>query len=217
MYKYLKNMVLNLFGLESLKKMLSEVEHTTCRALEQWSCPDSGELKEATARMIFDLTAIKLNSYDSTKSSENLRNNFIAFIQGLISFPLNVLGTTYHKCLQGRKMAMKMLKNMLQERREMHRKQKTNFFDRVIEELNKEGTILTEAIALNLMIPLPSTHGDGSEGSKMVRANISWLSKEGMRFCVGTNFTKVQMAVFLHSLIIERDQSNQELEHAITS
>ncbi|KAI4327006.1 hypothetical protein L6164_019512 [Bauhinia variegata] len=154
MYKYLKNMVLHLFGPESLKKMLCEVEQTACRKLHQWSCQDSVELKEATASMIFDLTAKKLISYDSTNSSDNLRDNFVAFIQGLISFPLNIPGTAYHKCLQGRKRAMKMLKNMLQERRTMPRKQKSDFFDYVIEELEKQGTILTEAIALDLMFVL---------------------------------------------------------------
>ncbi|XP_061337302.1 cytochrome P450 87A3 isoform X2 [Gastrolobium bilobum] len=154
MYKYLKNMVLNLFGPESLKKMLSEVEQTVCRTLQQWSYQDSVEFKEGTARMIFDLTAKKLITYDSSKTLENLKDNFDAFIQGLISFPLDVPGTAYHKCLQGRKRAMKMLKNMLHERREMHRKQQTDFFDFVIEELKKEGTILTEAIALDLMFVL---------------------------------------------------------------
>lgn len=50
--------------------------------------------------MIFDLTAKKLISYDPEKSSENLRENFEAFIKGLISFPLDIPGTAYHKCLQ---------------------------------------------------------------------------------------------------------------------
>jgi cytochrome P450 len=154
MHKYLKNMVLNLFGPQSLPKMISEVEQAACRTLQQSSCQDSVELKEATERMIFDLTAKKLISYDSTKSSENLRENFVAFIQGLVSFPLDIPGTAYHKCLQGRKRAMKMLKNMLQERREMPRKQQTDFFDYVIEELGKKGTMLTEAIALDLMFVL---------------------------------------------------------------
>ena len=58
-------------------------------------------------QMIFDLTAKKLISYDSTESSENLRENFVAFIQGLISFPLDVPGTAYHKCLQVIKSAIK--------------------------------------------------------------------------------------------------------------
>lgn len=42
MYKYLKNMVLNLFGPESLKKMMPEVEMTASRKLKQWSCRDTG-------------------------------------------------------------------------------------------------------------------------------------------------------------------------------
>lgn len=50
--------------------------------------------------MIFDLTSKKLISYDQGNSEENLRQNFIAFIQGLISFPLDIPGTAYHKCLQ---------------------------------------------------------------------------------------------------------------------
>ncbi|KAF3958615.1 hypothetical protein CMV_016492 [Castanea mollissima] len=154
LYKYLKNMVLNLFGPESLKKMLPEVEQAANRTLHQWSCQDTIELKDATASMIFDLTAKKLISYEPDKSSENLRTNFVAFIQGLISFPLDIPGTAYHKCLQGRKMAMRMLKTMLQERRAMPRKQQSDFFDYVLEELRKDGTILTEAIALDLMFVL---------------------------------------------------------------
>lgn len=78
MYKHLKNMVLNLFGPENLKTLLP-------------------------GQMIFDLTAKKLISYDPAKSSENLRANFVAFMQGLISFHVDIPGTAYHKCLQVRK------------------------------------------------------------------------------------------------------------------
>ncbi|GMJ04802.1 cytochrome P450, family 87, subfamily A, polypeptide 2 [Hibiscus trionum] len=154
MYKYLKNMVLHLFGPESLKKMLPEVEQTACRRLQRWSIQDTVELKEATASMIFDLTAKKLISYDQDNASQNLRDNFVAFIQGLISFPLDIPGTAYHKCLQGRKNAMKILKKLLNERRAMPRTSQSDFFDFVLDELQKEGTILTEAIALDLMFVL---------------------------------------------------------------
>ena len=52
MYKYLKNMVLNLFGPESLKKMFPEVERTASRRLQRWSSQETVELKEATASVI---------------------------------------------------------------------------------------------------------------------------------------------------------------------
>lgn len=47
-----------------------------------------------------------------------------------------------------------MLKNMLQERRANPRKVKTDFFDYVLEELDRGDSILTEAIALDLMFVL---------------------------------------------------------------
>lgn len=50
--------------------------------------------------MIFDLTAKKLIGYEPSKSSENLRKNFVAFIRGLISFPVDIPGTAYHECMQ---------------------------------------------------------------------------------------------------------------------
>ncbi|KAH8513481.1 hypothetical protein H0E87_006666 [Populus deltoides] len=154
MYKYLKNMVLNLFGPESLKKMLPEVEQTTSKRLQLWSHQETVELKETTATMIFDLTAKKLISYDQDNSSENLRDNFVAFIHGLISFPLDIPGTAYHECLRGRKKAMRMLKNQLQERRANPRKNRSDFFDYVLEELQEDRGILTEEIALDLMFVL---------------------------------------------------------------
>lgn len=52
MYKYLKNMVLNLFGPASLQKMLPEVEKTALKRLKQWSCRDTIEVKEETANVI---------------------------------------------------------------------------------------------------------------------------------------------------------------------
>lgn len=157
MYKYLKNLVLNLFGPESLKeKLLPQVEQAARKNLSMWASQCTVELKEATANMIFDLTAKRLISYeyDPAKSSENLRESFIAFIQGLISFPIDIPGTAFHKCLQGRNKAMKMLKDLLQERRSMPERCQGDFFDFVLLELKKEGTILTEEIALDLMFLL---------------------------------------------------------------
>lgn len=49
MYKYLKNMVLHLFGPESLKKMIPEIEQAALSRLQQWSSLDSTELKDSIA------------------------------------------------------------------------------------------------------------------------------------------------------------------------
>ncbi|KAH7864147.1 hypothetical protein Vadar_026324 [Vaccinium darrowii] len=104
LHKCLKNMALNLFGPESLKKMLPEVEQAACRNLKRWSSQESVELKEASAT--------------------------------------------------GRKQAVRMLKNQLQGRREKPSQEQRDFFDYVLEELERADTILTEEIALDLMFGL---------------------------------------------------------------
>ncbi|KAF8412313.1 hypothetical protein HHK36_000274 [Tetracentron sinense] len=155
LHKYLKNLILNLFGPESLRqRLLPEVEETTRQHLQLWSSQASVEVKEAIANMIFDFTAKKLISYEEAKSSEKLRENYAAFLDGLISFPLNIPGTSYHKCLQGRKKALRILKNMLHERRASPR-QRVDFLDLIVEELEKDDTILTEGIAIDLLFALP--------------------------------------------------------------
>ncbi|KAK4802789.1 hypothetical protein SAY86_000992 [Trapa natans] len=154
LFKYLKNIVLSLFGPVSLQTMLPEVEKTVVHRLKQWSFRNMVEAKDEIANVIFSLTAGKLISYDSDNSSENIRANFATFIKGLISFPVNIPGTAFHKCLQGRQNAMRMLKKLLQERRENPRKQQRDFFDYVLEELDKEGTMMNETMALNLIFAL---------------------------------------------------------------
>ncbi|XP_076953219.1 cytochrome P450 87A3-like isoform X2 [Bidens hawaiensis] len=154
LHKHLKNMVLNLFGHGSLKNMLSDIESVATRNIEAWARQETVELQGATADMVFGLTAKKLISYDLEKSSENLRENFDAFLEGLLSVPVAIPGTAYYKCLQGRKKVMRMLKKMLEERKRNPNKVNTDFFDHVLEELKQADTVLTEEIALDLMFVL---------------------------------------------------------------
>lgn len=51
-------------------------------------------------QMIFDITGKKLISYDPENSTENVCEHFAAFVRGLISFPINLPGTAYYKCLE---------------------------------------------------------------------------------------------------------------------
>ncbi|KAL6882603.1 hypothetical protein ACP4OV_011293 [Aristida adscensionis] len=155
MYKYLKTLVLRLYGQENLKSVLVAETDAACRgSLASWAAQPSVELKEGLSTMIFDLTAKKLIGYDPSKSSESLRKNFVAFIRGLISFPLNLPGTAYHECMEGRKNAMKVLRGMMRERMADPERRCEDFFDHVIQELRREKPLLTETIALDLMFVL---------------------------------------------------------------
>ncbi|XVE64179.1 hypothetical protein DITRI_Ditri07aG0081000 [Diplodiscus trichospermus] len=101
LHKYLRNLILNLFGSESLKqRLVFEIEELTGKHLLLWSCEPGVELKQAMSTMIYNFTVSKLFSCNASRSGEKLRDCYSAFLDGLISFPLNIPGTAYWKCLQ---------------------------------------------------------------------------------------------------------------------
>ncbi|XP_071728954.1 cytochrome P450 87A3-like [Rutidosis leptorrhynchoides] len=154
LHKYLKNMVLSLVGSGNLSTVISEVDYHTKRKLKKWASQEILELKDATGDLAFGLSAKKLISYDIENSSEKLRADYEYFIKGLMAFPIAIPGTSYYKCLQGRKKLKKMLMNMLDERRKNPNKSNDDFFDYVIEELKQDDAKLTEEISLDLMLLL---------------------------------------------------------------
>ena len=50
--------------------------------------------------MMFDFTANELFSYDFKKMEANFSEKFTNIVQVLASFPLNIPGTTFYKCLK---------------------------------------------------------------------------------------------------------------------
>lgn len=50
--------------------------------------------------MTIEFVAKQLFGYDSDKSKERIGDKFANISQGLLSFPLNIPGTTYHSCLK---------------------------------------------------------------------------------------------------------------------
>ncbi|KAF6166349.1 hypothetical protein GIB67_034900 [Kingdonia uniflora] len=103
LHRFLKNMLLKVFGPENLKEnLLPEIEETTRRYLKHWSSQPSVESKDGISMMIFDLTAKKLISCNEAKSFGKLKDNFTDVIKGVITFPLNIPGTAFYKCLQAK-------------------------------------------------------------------------------------------------------------------
>jgi hypothetical protein len=53
-----------------------------------------------SSQMIFNVTAKRLISYNDSNSEGELWMQFEAFLQGLISFPLHIPGTSFYKSMQ---------------------------------------------------------------------------------------------------------------------
>ncbi|XP_010275621.1 PREDICTED: cytochrome P450 87A3-like [Nelumbo nucifera] len=154
-HKHLRNLVLSYFGPESLKKMVPEVAEMARQTLHFWSTQEAIEVKKSTEDMFFDFGSRKLFSFDLSNSTENIiKNKFADFWEGLISFPLNIPGTTFYKCLKARENVLKMLRNLIKERRNQPKRIKGDFLDKLIEEMEKEGAFLTEEAIVQLIFLL---------------------------------------------------------------
>jgi hypothetical protein len=51
-------------------------------------------------QMIFNFTAKLLFNYEVEKAGEDIGESFTNFLEGLMTLPINIPGTTYHRCLQ---------------------------------------------------------------------------------------------------------------------
>ncbi|XP_020156810.1 cytochrome P450 87A3 [Aegilops tauschii subsp. strangulata] len=154
-HKHLRTLVLRLFGPENLRVvLLHEVQQTAQASLLSWLGHPSIEVKEATSSMIFSITAKRLISYDSSSSDGKLWKQFDAFLQGLLAFPLYIPGTAFYKCMQGRKNVMKILKELLNERKKATCWESVDFIDILIDDLKDKKTLMNEKIALDLLFLL---------------------------------------------------------------
>ncbi|XVF33398.1 hypothetical protein REPUB_Repub17cG0165200 [Reevesia pubescens] len=154
-HKFLKNLILRLVSPENLKaKVLSGMDEATRMHLGSWASIGNIDVKEGTSKMIFEYFTKILIGYDEELAPKGkLRDSFQAFFDGLISFPLNIPGTAYHACLQGRKNACKVIKDIF-EKRKASKTPCNDFLDHVLKELESEDPFLTEQAAIDLIFVL---------------------------------------------------------------
>ncbi|GMP37293.1 hypothetical protein CsSME_00009041 [Camellia sinensis var. sinensis] len=101
--------------------------------------------------MIFDFTLKQLYGYDWEKSSEMRHSEkFSSLLHGLLSFPLDIPGTTFHKCVKERKELLSMLKDIVQERIDSDNQFRGDFLDRAMEDMKTEKFLTAEFLS-NLM------------------------------------------------------------------
>ncbi|KAF8684377.1 hypothetical protein HU200_044268 [Digitaria exilis] len=156
LHRHIRALVLRLFGPESLRlALLRDVERSARAELRSWLGRPDVEVRAATSRqMIFCVTAKKLISHDDAAAQGSLWKCFDACTRGLLAFPLRVPGTAFYKCMQGRERVMKLVKQQLGERRSAAEREAVDFFDVVIDELDRPGTEMSENIALDLLFLL---------------------------------------------------------------
>ncbi|XP_026378967.1 cytochrome P450 87A3-like isoform X2 [Papaver somniferum] len=134
---------------ESLKeKLLSKIKLIVDQALNSWSTQSFVEVKECTAIMVIELVFKEQLGYDSTKSRHDLVKMLSEFVKGLMSIPLNVPGTTFHRCMKNQKKVLQLMKDILRERQNSTEEPKADFLDQLIDDVKKEEFMSEELAAM---------------------------------------------------------------------
>ncbi|KDP43049.1 hypothetical protein JCGZ_25235 [Jatropha curcas] len=157
-HKHLKKVISEHFGPERLKgKLLPQLEEMVNHSLQAWTMQESVEVKHECSKMILDFTSKLLFSYDSEKQGKSLSETFASFIQGLFSFPLNIPGTAFHKCMQNQKKILKTIRKTIEERRACPGTRREDFLGRLIEEMKAENLLNDDLVSFVIFALLLAT------------------------------------------------------------
>eukprot|EP00257_Ricinus_communis_P026960 XP_025014374.1 uncharacterized protein LOC8277841 [Ricinus communis] len=157
-HKHIKKLISEHFGPERLKaKLLPQLEEMVNNSLQAWSKQESVEVKHACSRMILDFTSKLLFSYDTGNNEESLSETFSSFIQGLFSFPLNIPGTSFRKCMQNQKKILNMIRVTLVERRAFPETSRGDFLDSLAEDMKADSLFTDDLVTLVIFVLLLAT------------------------------------------------------------
>ncbi|KAL3813968.1 hypothetical protein ACJIZ3_015236 [Penstemon smallii] len=153
-HKYMRNLILSHFGVDCLKqKLLPQFEQLVQTTLKSWSIQHSSiELKSASVAMFGEFAAKQLFSYDLSNSKHLLTDKFVSFSNGLMSMPLNIPGTWYHKCLKDKEKVVKIIRDIVKERKEKKNNsiKDDDLLGRMIQDM-KNYNFLTEELITQLL------------------------------------------------------------------
>ncbi|KAI3937255.1 hypothetical protein MKX01_018744 [Papaver californicum] len=162
-HKYIKRTMTNYIGLESVKeKLIGRLEVMANRGLRSWSTKSSIEFKSSFVDMSASFILKEFCSYDSLLD-ENMSKKF-AFLEGMMSIPLNIPGTAFHKFMKNQKSTMKFLRDILQERinsrendnrTQQEQRQPMDLVDQLIDDMKTSGQeFVTESFAVVFLFTL---------------------------------------------------------------
>ncbi|WVZ81821.1 hypothetical protein U9M48_029160 [Paspalum notatum var. saurae] len=153
-HKFTRSLTSKLFGPENLKEtLIGELEVSMKQSFAAWAAEPSIEVKDSVADMIFDLMSKKMISMGPEESRE-LRKNFEDFFKGILCFPIYFPGSSFYKCMKGRRHVHKKLTHLLKDRLSTPEKKYGDLLDPVVEELRSEKPVIDETFAIDALAAL---------------------------------------------------------------
>lgn len=118
MHRDMRTISLNFLSNARLKThLLREVEKHTLLVLDSWTDDSVICAQDQAKKFTFNLMAEHIMSLQPGKTeTEQLKKEYITFMKGVVSAPLNFPGTAYRRALQSRSTILKFIEEKMEER-----------------------------------------------------------------------------------------------------
>ncbi|OMO56880.1 Cytochrome P450 [Corchorus capsularis] len=135
--------------------LLREVEKHTLLVLSTWKENCIFSAQDEAKKFTFNLMAKNIMSMDPGQpETEKLKQEYVTFMKGVVSAPLNLPGTAYRKALQSRSTILKFIEKKMEERTKKMKEGKDNSEeDDLLNWVLKNSNLSTEQI-LDLILSL---------------------------------------------------------------
>ncbi|KAG8478254.1 hypothetical protein CXB51_028021 [Gossypium anomalum] len=135
--------------------LLREVEKHTLLVLNTWKEKCIFSAQDEAKKFTFNLMAKNIMSMDpGHPETEQLKKEYVTFMKGVVSAPLNLPGTAYRKALQSRSTILKFIEKKMEVRiRKMKEGKENSEEDDLLEWVLKHSNLSTEQI-LDLILSL---------------------------------------------------------------
>ncbi|KAF8409955.1 hypothetical protein HHK36_002474 [Tetracentron sinense] len=123
MHRDMRTISLNFMSNARLRThLLREVERHTLLVLGSWKENSTFSAQDEAKKFTFNLMAKHIMSMDPGKpETEQLKREYITFMKGVVSAPLNFPGTAYRKALQSRSTILRVIELKMKDRIEKMR------------------------------------------------------------------------------------------------
>ncbi|KAI4381704.1 hypothetical protein MLD38_007756 [Melastoma candidum] len=119
MHRDMRTISLNFLSHGRLRShLLREVERNTLLVLDSWRENLTFSAQDEAKKFTFDLMAKHIMSLDPGEvETEQLKKEYVTFMKGVVSAPLNLPGTAYRKALKSRATILRFLERKMEERK----------------------------------------------------------------------------------------------------
>ncbi|XP_077223647.1 cholesterol 22-monohydroxylase CYP90B52-like [Tasmannia lanceolata] len=119
LHREMRMIALNFMSHARIRRhLLREVERHTLLVLSSWEDNSTFSAQEEAKKFTFNLMAKYIMNMDPSKAeTKQLKREYITFMKGMISAPLNFPGTAYRKALKSRSCILRFIEQKMEERR----------------------------------------------------------------------------------------------------